>query len=115
MASSAVYFWNESTDEVAWAPPAGAQPRSKRDTDALFAGARAEAGGAAPAAGAEPAAGAAAGASNAAGGPSGAAEASAGVAGAPAAPGAGGSHAPGGAEQLHQACKWRGGSIREPR
>ena len=37
MASGKVYFWNSATDEVAWEPPEGSVPRSKQDTDAVFA------------------------------------------------------------------------------
>ena len=37
MASGKVYFWDSATDEVAWEPPPGAQPRSKQDNAATFA------------------------------------------------------------------------------
>lgn len=37
MATGKVYFWDSATDEVAWEPPAGAQPRSKHDNAATFA------------------------------------------------------------------------------
>jgi len=45
MGSRAVYFWHEATDAVAWDPPPGAQPRSKRDRDAAAADARGGGGG----------------------------------------------------------------------
>lgn len=37
MATGKVYFWDSATVEVAWEPPAGAQPRSKHDNAATFA------------------------------------------------------------------------------
>lgn len=37
MASGKVYFWDSTTDEVAWDPPAGTQPRSKQETADTFA------------------------------------------------------------------------------
>lgn len=37
MATGKVYFWDSATDEVAWEPPAGTQPRSKHDNAATFA------------------------------------------------------------------------------
>lgn len=37
MASGKVYFWDSNTDEVAWEPPAGTQPRSKQETADTFA------------------------------------------------------------------------------
>ena len=37
MATGKVYFWDSTTDEVAWEPPAGTQPRSKQETADTFA------------------------------------------------------------------------------
>ena len=36
-----VYFWDEETDEVAWEPPAGSQPRTEGENEAVFAAAHA--------------------------------------------------------------------------
>lgn len=36
-----MYFWNEANNEVAWDPPAGSQPRSEGENEAVFAAAHA--------------------------------------------------------------------------
>lgn len=41
MASGKVYFWNGSSNEVAWQPPADSAPRSSHDTAAIYADAQA--------------------------------------------------------------------------
>jgi hypothetical protein len=44
MGSGKVYFWDEASDEVAWDPPPGAQPRTALQNDATFAAAKTGAG-----------------------------------------------------------------------
>ena len=41
MLASQVYFWNEESNEVAWDPPAGSEPRESGENEAVFAAAQA--------------------------------------------------------------------------
>ena len=40
MLASQVYFWNQESNEVAWDPPAGSEPREIGENQAVFAAAR---------------------------------------------------------------------------